>query len=68
MFDNLLNLFGILSGGLLTNLIGNLNNEDFLGKLKNVFDWTEKIGKHLQGVGILGGILIGGAIASLLVV
>ncbi|GIS09138.1 MAG: hypothetical protein CM15mP113_2680 [Pseudomonadota bacterium] len=49
MFDNLLNLL-VFSGGLLaTNLIGNLNNEDFLGKLKNIFDWTEKIGKHLQG-------------------
>ena len=66
MFDNLLNLAGILSGGLLaTNLIGNLNNEDFLGKLKNVFDWTEKNWKALAvGAGILGGILIGGAIAS----
>lgn len=66
LFDNLLNLAGILSGGLLaTNLIGNLNNEDFLGKLKNVFDWTEKNWKALAvGAGILGGILIGGAIAS----
>ena len=29
-----------------------------------LFDWTKKIGKHLVGAGILGGILIGGAIAS----
>ena len=66
LFDNLLNLAGILGGGLLaTNLIGNLNNEDFLGKLKNIFDWTEKNWKALAvGAGILGGILIGGAIAS----
>ena len=66
LFNNLLNLAGILGGGLLaTNLIGNLNNEDFIGKLKSIFDWTEKNWKALAvGAGILGGILIGGAIAS----
>ena len=66
LFNNLLNLAGILGGGLLaTNLIGNLNNEDFIGKLKSIFNWTEKNWKALAvGAGILGGILIGGAIAS----
>jgi len=66
LFNNLLNLAGILGGGLLaTNLIGNLNNEDFTGKLKSIFDWTEKNWKALAvGAGILGGVLIGGAIAS----
>ena len=66
LFDNLLNLAGILAGGLLaTNLIGNLNNEDFIEKLKNIYNWTEKNWKALAvGAGILGGILVGGAIAS----
>ena len=66
LFNNLLNLAGILGGGLLaTNLIGNLNNEEFQQKLEDIFNWTEKNWKTLAiGAGILGGIIIGGAIAS----
>ena len=66
LFDNIINLAGILGGGLLaTNLIGNINNEEFREKLEGIYNWTEKNWKALAvGAGILGGILIGGAITS----
>ena len=66
LFDNLLNLAGILGGGLLaTNLISRLNDKEFIGKLQSVYEWTEKNqGLILTAAGIFGGIFAAGAIAN----
>ena len=67
IFDKLLNLAAILGTGLLTtNVLKNLENKDFVNKIKNIYQWTEKNWKALAiGAGVLGGILAIGAIASL---
>ena len=66
LFDNLLNLAGILGGGLLaTNLISRLNDNKFIGRLEKIYEWTEKNqGLILTAAGIFGGIFAAGAIAS----
>ena len=67
IFDKLLNLAAILGTGLLTtNVLKNLENKDFVKKIKDIYEWTEKNWKALAiGAGILGGILAIGAITSL---
>lgn len=66
LFDNLLNLAGILGGGLLaTNLISRLDDKEFIGKLTDIYDWTTKNWKAISiGAGIIGTIFAAGAIAS----
>ena len=66
LFDNLMNLAGILGGGLLaTNLISKLNDEKFVGRLQAVYDWTKKNqGLIKLGATIFGGILAKGAIMA----
>jgi len=66
LFDNLLNLAGILGGGLLaTNLISRLNDEEFIGRIESIYDWTTKNWKAIAiGAGVIGTIFAAGAIAS----
>lgn len=67
IFDKLMNLAAILGTGILgTNLLANLENKDFVQKIKGIYEWTEKNWKALAiGAGVLGGILAIGAITSL---
>lgn len=62
-----MNLAAILGTGILgTNLLANLENKDFVQKIKGIYEWTEKNWKALAiGAGVLGGILAIGAITSL---
>ena len=66
LFDNLLNLAGILSGGLLaTNLISRLDDNEFIGKLTDIYDWTTKNWEAIAiGAGVIGTIFAAGAIAN----
>ena len=66
LFDNLLNLAGILGGGLLaTNLISRLDDNEFIGKLTDIYDWTTKNWKAIAiGAGVIGTIFAAGAIAN----
>ena len=66
LFDNLLNLAGILGGGLLaTNLISRLDDKEFIGRLTSIYDWTTKNWEAIAiGAGIIGTIFAAGAIAS----
>ncbi len=66
LFDNLMNLAGILGGGLLaTNLISRLDDEEFIGRLTSIYDWTTKNWKAIAiGAGIIGTIFAAGAIAN----
>ncbi len=68
IFDKLLNLAGILGTGLLTNnFLKSLEDKDFVGKLQNIFNWTKENWKALAiGAGILGSILLGGAILGVI--
>lgn len=66
IFDKLLNLAGILSGGILgTNFLKRLNNPEFLKRIEGIFNWTTENWKAIAvGAGILGTILAAGAIAN----
>ena len=66
IFDKLLNLAGILSGGILgTNFLKRLNNPEFLKRIEGIFNWTTENWKAIAiGAGILGTILPAGAIAN----
>tara|TARA_B100002052_G_scaffold77563_1_gene70571 strand:+ start:4267 stop:5577 length:1311 start_codon:yes stop_codon:yes gene_type:complete len=66
LFDNLLNLAGILGGGLLaTNLVSRLDDDKFIGRLESIYDWTTKNWKAIAiGAGIIGTIFAAGAISS----
>lgn len=66
LFDNLLNLAGILGGGLLaTNLISRLDDDKFIGRLESIYDWTTKNWKAIAiGAGVIGTIFAAGAISS----
>lgn len=68
IFDKLLNLAGILGTGILTNnFLKSLEDKDFVGKLTNIFNWTKENWKALAiGAGILGSILLGGAILGVI--
>ena len=68
IFDKLLNLAGILGTGILTNnFLKSLEDKDFVGKLTNIFNWTKENWKALAiGAGILGSILLGGAILGII--
>ena len=66
IFDKLLNLAGILGGGILgTNILKRLNDPQFLKRIEGIFDWTTENWKAIAiGAGILGTILAAGAIAN----
>lgn len=66
LFDNLLNLAGILGGGLLaTNLVSRLDDDKFIGRLESIYDWTTKNWKAIAiGAGVIGTIFAAGAISS----
>ena len=66
LFNNLMDLASILGGGLLaTNLISRLDDEEFIGRLTSIYDWTTKNWKAIAiGAGIIGSIFAVGAIAS----
>ena len=66
LFNNLMDLAGILGGGLLaTNLISRLDDEEFIGKLTSIYEWTSKNWKAIAiGAGVIGSIFAAGAIAS----
>lgn len=66
IFDKLLNLAGILGGGILgTNFLKRLNNPEFLKRIEGIFNWTTENWKAIAiGAGILGTILAAGAIAN----
>jgi len=66
LFDNLMNLAGILGAGLLgTNILKRLDDEDFQQKIKDIYDWTTKNWKAIAiGAGIIGTIFAAGAIAN----
>tara|TARA_B100000945_G_C20371238_1_gene592203 strand:- start:19 stop:1341 length:1323 start_codon:yes stop_codon:yes gene_type:complete len=66
LFDNLLNLAGILGGGLLaTNLISRLDDDKFIGRIQDIYDWTTKNWKAIAiGAGVIGTIFAAGAIAN----
>ena len=66
IFDKLLNLAGILGGGILgTNFLKRLNDPEFLKRIEGIFNWTTKNWKAIAiGAGILGTILAAGAIAN----
>ena len=68
IFDKLLELAGILGTGLLaTNILKKLDDNDFVQRLNDIFTWTTENWKALAiGAGILGTILLGGAIASVI--
>mgnify|MGYP003152676433 FL=1 len=59
---------GILGTGLLTtNLLRKLDDNDFVQRLNDIFTWTTENWKALAiGAGILGTILLGSAIASVI--
>ena len=66
IFDKLLNLVGILGGGILgTNFLKRLNNPEFLKRIEGIFDWTTENWKAIAiGAGVIGTILAAGAIAN----
>lgn len=66
IFDKLLNLAGILGGGILgTNFLKRLNDPEFLKRIEGIFNWTTENWKAIAvGAGILGTILAAGAIAN----
>ena len=66
LFDNLLNLAGILGGGLLaTNLVSRLDDDKFIGRIQDIYDWTTKNWKAIAiGAGVIGTIFAAGAIAN----
>lgn len=66
IFDKLLNLAGILGGGILgTNILKRLNDPQFLKRIEGIFNWTTENWKAIAiGAGILGTILAAGAIAN----
>ena len=66
LFNNLMDLAGILGGGLLaTNLISRLDDKEFIGRLTSIYEWTSKNWKAIAiGAGVIGSIFAAGAIAS----
>jgi len=66
IFDKLLNLVGILGGGILgTNFLKRLNNPEFLKRIEGIFNWTTENWKAIAiGAGVIGTILAAGAIAN----
>ena len=66
IFDKLLNLTGILGGGILgTNFLKRLNNPEFLKRIEGIFNWTTENWKAIAiGAGVIGTILAAGAIAN----
>ena len=66
IFDKLLNLAGILGGGILgTNFLKRLNNPEFLKRIEGIFNWTTENWKAIAiGAGVIGTILAAGAIAN----
>tara|TARA_B100002019_G_scaffold289132_1_gene304118 strand:+ start:1545 stop:2807 length:1263 start_codon:yes stop_codon:yes gene_type:complete len=66
IFDKLLNLAGILGGGILgTNFLKRLNNPEFLNRIEGIFNWTTENWKAIAiGAGVIGTILAAGAIAN----
>ena len=66
IFDKLLNLAGILGGGILgTNFLKRLNDPEFLKRIEGIFNWTTENWKAIAiGAGVIGTILAAGAIAN----
>lgn len=66
IFDKLLNLAGILGGGILgTNILKRLNDPQFLKRIEGIFNWTTENWKAIAiGAGVIGTILAAGAIAN----